>query len=161
MSKEFNYIVRIHGTNIDGTKTVPYAICGINGVGIRFARVVTSKLGLDPTLRLGSLSDSDIRKLEQAIEDPESVGIPNWLMNRQKDPWEGKDLHLLSSDLELRVKDDIELMRETRSWKGERHRLGLKVRGQRTKTTARKGRSVGVSRKRIQRQQEREERPPR
>jgi len=161
VSKEFNYIVRLHGTNIDGTKTVPYAISGIKGVGVRFARVITSKLKLDPTLRLGSLSESDIRKLEQAIEDPEGIGIPNWLMNRQKDPWEGDDLHLLSSDLDLRVKDDIELMKETRSWKGERHRLGLKVRGQHTKTTARKGRSVGVSRKRIQRQQEREEFPER
>ena len=61
----------------------------------------------------------------------------------------GENLHLLSSDLDLRIKDDIDIMRETRSWKGERHARGLKVRGQRTKTTARKGRSVGVSRSRM------------
>jgi len=47
-------------------------------------------------------------------------------------------------------------MRETRSWKGERHARGLKVRGQRTKTTARKGRSVGVSRARVRQQQRQE-----
>jgi small subunit ribosomal protein S18e len=41
-------------------------------------------------------------------------------------------------------------MRETRSWKGERHARGIKVRGQHTKTTARKGRSVGVTKKQVQ-----------
>jgi small subunit ribosomal protein S13 len=75
------------------------------------------------------------------------------MLNRQKDPMTGDDLHLLASDLDLRIKDDIDLMRETRSWKGERHARGLKVRGQRTKTTGRTGRSVGVSRARVQRQQ--------
>ena len=55
--------------------------------------------------------------------------------------------------LVLRNKDDIDLMRETRSWKGERHARGLKVRGQHTKTTGRTGRSVGVSRARIRQQQ--------
>ena len=61
----------------------------------------------------------------------------------------GDDLHMIASDLDLRNRDDIELMRETRSWKGERHSRGLKVRGQRTKTTGRTGRSVGVSKKRV------------
>jgi len=74
------------------------------------------------------------------------------MFNRRKDTQTGRDLHLLASDLTLREREDIDLMRETRSWKGERHSLGLKVRGQRTKTTARKGRSVGVSRKRVQQQ---------
>jgi len=44
-------------------------------------------------------------------------------------------------------------MKETRSGKGNRHARGLKGRGQRTKTSARKGRSVGVSRSRVQREQ--------
>jgi ribosomal protein S13 len=52
----------------------------------------------------------------------------------------------------MRTKDELELMRETRSWKGERHARGIKVRGQHTKTTARKGRSVGVSKKQLQQQ---------
>ncbi|MCX6642763.1 MAG: 30S ribosomal protein S13, partial [Candidatus Bathyarchaeota archaeon] len=60
-------------------------------------------------------------------------------------------LHLLASDLDMRTKDEIDLMKETRSWKGERHARGIKVRGQHTKTTARKGRSVGVSKKPEQR----------
>jgi small subunit ribosomal protein S13 len=150
VSREFNYIVRLHGTNIDGTKMVPYAITEVKGVGIRLARSIVKQLGLDATERLGSLSETDVRRLEGAIDDPSSVGLPSWMLNRRKDPMTGKDLHLLSSDLDLRVKDDIDLMRETRSWKGERHARGLKVRGQHTKTTGRTGRSVGVSKKQQQ-----------
>ncbi|HHL41512.1 30S ribosomal protein S13 [Candidatus Bathyarchaeota archaeon] len=153
MSREFNYIVRLHGTNIDGTKMVPYAITEVKGVGVRLARAIVKQLGLDATERLGSLSDADVKKLETAIDDPVSIGLPIWMLNRQKDPMTGDDLHLLASDLDLRIKDDIDLMRETRSWKGDRHSRGLKVRGQRTKTTGRTGRSVGVSRARVQRQQ--------
>lgn len=149
MSRKFNYIVRLHGTNIDGTKTVPYALCEVKGVGIRLARSIVKQLGVDSTERLGSLSDADVKRLEVAINNPLSVGLPEWMLNRRKDPMTGENLHLLSSDLDLRIKDDIDIMRETRSWKGERHARGLKVRGQRTKTTARKGRSVGVSRSRM------------
>jgi small subunit ribosomal protein S13 len=149
MSREFNYIVRLHGTNIDGTKMVPYALTEVKGVGVRLARAIVKQLDLDATERLGSLSDSDVKRLETAIDDPVSIGLPLWMLNRQKDPMTGDDLHLLASDLDLRNKDDIDLMRETRSWKGDRHSRGLKVRGQRTKTTGRSGRSVGVSRARV------------
>lgn len=148
MSKEFKYIVRLHGTSLDGAKPIPYALCDVKGLGIRVARAIVKKVGLDPSLRLGNLSDSEIKRLEDVLENPAARGLPSWLLNRRKDPQTGDDLHLLTSDLTLRVKGDIDLMREIRSWKGDRHAKGLKVRGQRTKTTARKGRSVGVSRRR-------------
>jgi small subunit ribosomal protein S13 len=129
---------------------LPYALCELKGVGIRVARTMIKRLNLDPNTRLGELSDSDVRRIEVILDNPASRGIPKWMLNRRKDPQTGKDLHLLASDLDLAQKDDIDLMREIRSWKGERHSRGLKVRGQRTKTTARKGRSVGVSRKGVQ-----------
>ncbi len=150
MSREFNYIVRLHGTNIDGTKLVPFALTDVKGVGVRLARSIVKQLDLDATERLGNLGDSDVKKLETAIDDPASIGLPSWMLNRRKDPMTGEDLHMIAADLDLRNRDDIELMRETRSWKGERHGRGLKVRGQRTKTTGRTGRSVGVSRKSVQ-----------
>jgi len=152
VSREFNYIVRLHGTNIDGTKMVPYALTEVKGVGIRLARAIVKQLDLDATERLGSLSDGDIRRLEEAIDDPKSIGLPTWMLNRRKDPMTGDDLHVLASDLDLRNKDDVDLMRETRSWKGERHARGLKVRGQHTKTTGRTGRSVGVSKAKVKQQ---------
>lgn len=148
MSREFKYIVRLHGTSLDGTKTLPYALCGIKGVGIRVAHAIVERSGLDQSQRLGDLSEADIKRLGDVLENPAAWGVPTWLLNRRKDRQTGEDLHLLTSDLTLSVKEDIDLMREIRSWKGERHSRGLKVRGQRTKTTARKGRSIGVSRKR-------------
>jgi small subunit ribosomal protein S13 len=152
VSREFNYIVRIHGTNLDGNKTVPYALTDIRGVGVRLARAVVKNTGINPSIKLGNLSDADVRKLETAIEDPKNLGVPTWFINRRKDPHTGMDEHLLTSDLDFRIKEDIDMMKETRSWKGVRHHLGLKTRGQRTKTTARKGRSVGVSRRSVRRQ---------
>ncbi len=153
MSREFNYIVRLHGSNLDGTKLLPYALCDLKGVGIRVSKTMIKKLGLDPSIRLGTLPEADVRRLEEILDNPASGGIPNWMLNRRKDLETGKDIHLLGSDLTLRVRDDIDLMKETKSWKGNRHARGLKVRGQRTKTAARKGRSVGVSRSRVQQEQ--------
>ncbi len=157
MSEDFKYLVRIHGTNIDGTKKVALSLCGVKGVGDRIAQAIVKVLNIDPDTRLGALSDAEIKRLETALAAPESVRIPRWMYNRRKDYQTGEDLHLLTSDLTIQQKDDIEVMKETRSWKGERHSRGLKVRGQRTKTTARRGRSVGVSRKRIEREQKAKE----
>jgi small subunit ribosomal protein S13 len=69
------------------------------------------------------------------------------MFNRRKDLETGRDEHLIGPDLVLRNKADIDFMRDIRTWKGVRHSLGLKVRGQRTKTTGRKGRAVGVRKK--------------
>lgn len=153
MSEGFNYLVRIHRTNLDGTKSIPYALCDIKGIGIRVSRSIIKKLGFEPVRRLGSLSELEIRKIKKVLEKPAELGLPKWMLNRRKDKETGRDMHLISSDMELAMKQDVELMKEMGSWKGVRHSLGLKVRGQRTKSTARKGRSVGVSRKRILREE--------
>jgi small subunit ribosomal protein S13 len=68
-------------------------------------------------------------------------------MNRAKDLETGENKHLIGSDLLLRIKSDIEFMKKIKCWKGVRHSLGLKVRGQRTRTTGRTGQTVGVSHK--------------
>lgn len=146
--REFKPIVRLHGMSLDGTKPVPYALCGIRGIGQRLAWAIVRRAGIDPNARLGSLTGGELKRLEALLEDPSGWGLPTWLFNRRKDPRTGRNLHLLGSDLELQVKADIALMREIRCWRGERHARGLKVRGQRTKTTGRKGRTVGVVRRR-------------
>ncbi|MCK5587977.1 MAG: 30S ribosomal protein S13, partial [Candidatus Lokiarchaeota archaeon] len=55
-----------------------------------------------------------------------------------------EDLHLLAARLKLKTKTDVDLMKKLKTHKGIRHAQGLKVRGQRTRTTGRKGRVVGV-----------------
>ena len=56
-------------------------------------------------------------------------------------------MHLITADLVLRTKTDIDDAKNIRSWRGYRHAYGLKVRGQRTKTTGRSGKSLGVKKK--------------
>jgi len=61
----------------------------------------------------------------------------------------GRMLHFTGSDLDFAHRSDIERLRRIKSWRGLRHSLGLKVRGQHTRTTGRKGMAVGVSRARV------------
>ncbi len=144
MSREFRHILRITGTDIDGALKIPYAITKIKGVNLNLANAILKKAGIDPEKRAGFLADADVGKIERVMKDPMSFGIPNWLLNRRKDLETGKDLHLITADLDLRTRTDIKQMKEIKSWRGYRHAYGLKVRGQRTRTTGRKGKAVGV-----------------
>ena len=148
MSREFRHIVRVTDTDIDGTLKVGYALTKIKGVSISLANAILKKAGINPEIRLGLLSEEQVKKIEDVLLNPAKYGIPSWLLNRRKDLETGKDMHLLSSDLVLRTKMDIDLMKKIKSWKGYRHAYGLKVRGQRTRTTGRTGKTVGVSKKR-------------
>jgi small subunit ribosomal protein S13 len=85
--------------------------------------------------------------VEDVMRDPAKYGLPPRLYDRRKDLETGRDLHLIGADLALSTKTDIDFMKDIRSWKGTRHSLGLKVRGQHTRTTGRKGRAVGVAKK--------------
>lgn len=148
MPSEFKHIVRLAGQDLDGTKRVVYALTKIRGVNIRLADAIVRKIQVPPDKRLGFLSESEIRRIEEAIVNISSYDIPRWLFNRRKDLESGKDLHLITSDLELRRKEDIEREQAMKSWRGYRHSYGLKVRGQKTRTTGRKGRVVGVRKRR-------------
>ncbi len=147
MSREFRYILRVAGANVDGTKKLGYGILHIRGVGPSYAAAIVRAAELRPELRLGDLSEGEVQKLEDVMRDPAKYGLPSRLYNRRKGIDTGRDAHLIGADLTLSNKNDIDLMMDTRTWKGIRHSLGLKVRGQRTRTTGRKGRAVGVSKK--------------
>lgn len=68
-------------------------------------------------------------------------------MNRQKDVVDGKFTQLTSSSLDSKMREDLERLKKIRAHRGMRHYWGLRVRGQHTKTTGRRGRTVGVSKK--------------
>ncbi|MCD6563218.1 MAG: 30S ribosomal protein S13 [Thermoproteales archaeon] len=147
MSEEFKPIVRLAGVDLPGEKSLAYSIARIKGIGINTAYIVLRKLGISPNTRLGSLSESELKKLDTVLKNIEKLGLPPWILNRRKDPFLGMDRHLVTSDLVLAVRGDIEFMKKIRSWKGIRHMYGLKVRGQRTRTTGRLGLTVGVKRR--------------
>jgi small subunit ribosomal protein S13 len=146
-SQEFRHIVRILGSDSPGTLKTSYALKQIKGINMSLSNAVLKKAGVNPDLRVGFITESDITKIEDVIRDPAKYGIPSWLFNRRKDTSTGKDLHLLSADLIFNVKTDIDSAKEIRSWRGYRHAYSLKVRGQRTKTTGRAGKALGVKKK--------------
>jgi len=147
MSETFRYIIRIAGTDLRGSEKLAFALDSIEGVSIRTAYAAIKLAKLDPEMRTGYLSDSQAKELERIIQDLSKIGIPSWLLNRRKDIATGKDIHLIGPDLKLATRMDIERMKATKSWKGIRHALGLKTRGQHTRTTGRTGQTVGVSKK--------------
>jgi small subunit ribosomal protein S13 len=149
MSQEFRHILRITGTDVQGTLKTIYALAEIKGISLSLSNAILKKAGVNPDVRVGFLTESDVAKIEEIIEDPAKYNIPNWLLNRRKDAETGKDTHLISADLVLRTKMDIDHAKEMRSWRGYRHAYGLKVRGQRTKTTGRAGKALGVKKKAI------------
>jgi small subunit ribosomal protein S13 len=143
----FRHILRITDTDVDGTLKVPYALRKIKGISLNLANAILKKAGIDSNMRAGFLTEAEVEKIEEIIKEPTKYGLPGWLLNRRKDLETGKDLHLISADLILRTKMDIEKMKELKSWRGYRHAYGLKVRGQRTRTTGRTGKAVGVKKK--------------
>jgi len=147
MSEEFRHILRIIDTDVDGSLKAPYALKKIKGISLSLANAVLRKAGINPDVRAGFLTDAEIERIEEIIKEPTRHGLPNWLLNRRKDLETGKDIHLISADLSLKAKMDIEQMKEIKSWRGYRHAYGLKARGQRTRTTGRKGKAVGVKKK--------------
>ena len=154
MPREFQYIIRFAGTDIEGAQPVTYALTNVKGIGIKIAKATIEKAGVNPETRMGFLSSADVEKLKEIITNPVKYSIPVWLLNRRKDLETGKNIHLISSDLVLQTKNDIDQMKKIRSWKGVRHSYGLKVRGQRTRTTSRKGKAIGVKKKQIKRRVE-------
>ncbi|MCL2172325.1 MAG: 30S ribosomal protein S13 [Nitrososphaerota archaeon] len=149
-SQEFRHIVRIMGTDSPGTLKTSYAVKQVRGINMSMSNAVLKKAGVNPDLRVGFITDSDISKIEDVIRDPAKHGIPGWLYNRQKDSETGNDVHLLSAELIFKVKTDIDQAKEIRSWRGYRHAYSLKVRGQRTKCTGRAGKALGVKKKTLQ-----------
>ena len=147
MTEEFRHILRIIDKDVDGTLKAPYALKKIKGISLGMANAKLKKAEINPDTRAGFLSEADVDKIEEIIREPAKYGIPSWLINRRKELETGKDSHLISADLVLRTKMDIEQMKEIRSWRGYRHAYGLKVRGQRTKTTGRSGKALGVKKK--------------
>ena len=113
---------------------------------ISYAEIL-KKADVNPDARVGFLTESEVDRIEEIIQDPAKYSLPGWLFNRRKDGETGKDMHITSAELVLKTKNDIDQAKEIRSWRGYRHAYSLKVRGQRTKTTGRAGKALGVKKK--------------
>jgi len=148
MSKvEYKEIVRMLDTDIKGSVPIVEGLTRIKGIGPTLSRAILRKLGIPLNKRVGFLSNEEIDQLENIIKNVNKI-FPPYMLNRRFDRYSGENLHLIGSDIDFVVERDIDFEKKINSWRGLRHRLGLKVRGQRTRTTGRKrGFTVGVKRK--------------
>lgn len=108
-------MVRIVGVDLPKTKRIEIALTSIFGIGRTSARLILSETGISLDKRVQDLDDSDVRSLREIFE--------------QK--------YIVEDDLRREVKKDITRLYQIKSIRGMRHRKGLPVRGQRTRTNSR------------------------
>ncbi len=145
---DFKYIVRIANTDVDGEKTILQGLTSIKGIGRHMSMLVIDSTDLDRNLKMGNLSDKQIDSLKEAIEGIQEKA-PSWMLNHCKDYETGDDIHLIGSQIDLRLRDEINMMKKIRCYKGIRHERGLPARGQRTRGNNRSGLTLGVSKKQV------------
>jgi small subunit ribosomal protein S13 len=147
MVKEIKGIVRIAGTDLKGENQLFTSLQRIKGVGGSLANAVCRVHNLDLNRKVGTLNAKEIKNIEETLKNPTKFGIPSWIVNRKGDLESGKDRHLVGADLTFTQTQDVKRMIRIKSYKGVRHMFGLPARGQRTRSSFRKGRTVGVVRK--------------
>jgi small subunit ribosomal protein S13 len=130
------------------------AMTAVRGVGRRYASICADiaeiKLGISPDHQVGLLTDKQLEDIEKIIINPSEHNIPTYIRNRRKNYLTGEDEHLITNELGFAIKTDVEKEMKSKSWRGISHMFRKKVRGQRTKSTGRKGSTMGVSRKKTQ-----------
>jgi len=149
--KEIRGVVRIAGRDIKGETRLRKALIQVKGIGVTLdtvlTKIISAKLGISRNAMIGELSDEQMDMLGDIINNPHKYGVPERMLNRQRDVDTNQSMHIIGTDLTFRVKQDITNAKDMNTWKGYRHAYGQKVRGQRTRTTGRTGMTVGVLRK--------------
>jgi small subunit ribosomal protein S13 len=125
-------MARISGINIPLNKRVEIGLTYIYGVGRSTAQTVVAEAGVDPDTYVKDLTEDEVRKLRERVDDL-----------------------LVEGDLRRDRSQNVKRLMEIGSYKGLRHRRGLPVNGQRTKTNARarkgpkRGSAAGGGKKKI------------
>ena len=148
--ENIKHIVRVLNTDIKGEKEVFLSLQKITGVGNMFSNMILSIAGIPKSKKAGTLSDSEVKKIEEVISTPKKFNVPDWMLNRRKDYESGENIHLITTNLKFTKENDLKRMQKTKSYRGLRLSIGLTVRGQRTKSNFRrsKGKGLGVKKKR-------------
>lgn len=147
--QDIKYFVRIASTDLEGRKPIAQALKKIKGISDMYSNAICVVAGVDHNKRAGELSDAQVKKLDEVLADPAKHKIPAWIFNKRKDPEDGQDKHLITTNLAFIEDNTLKMMKKLRHYKGVRHAAGLPVRGQRTKANFRrnKGKVTGVKRR--------------
>ena len=135
-------LVRIMSQDISTHYNLLYGLSKIKGVSYMFANAICTTLGYDKNMKIGSLKEEDIEKIENFLTNPEKQGIPSWLLNSRKDLDSGDDFHYTAKDLDFKELQTRRRLTKIKSVRGLRHKFGLTVRGQRTKSNFRKNKTL-------------------
>ncbi len=120
-------MARVIGIDIPDNKRLEVSLTYIYGVGRALSNEVLNKLGLDPNMKAHKLTESDIAKLNAILQSE----------------------YVVEGDLRRQIQGNIKRLISIHSYRGMRHRLGLPVRGQRTRSNSRtrKGKRKTVANK--------------
>ncbi len=108
-------MARLAGVDIPNNKRIEYALTAIYGIGVKSSRDILAATGINPDIRAKDLTEADISKLREELENNYHV----------------------EGDARREVALNIKRLVDINCYRGTRHRKGLPVRGQRTKTNAR------------------------
>lgn len=116
---------RIAGVDIPENKKILYSLQYVYGVGPKTSETILQTTNVDPDKRARDLTDEEVASIASEIDAN----------------------HVVEGALRRQTQQDIQRLKDTRCWRGERHRKGLPVRGQRTRCNARtrKGRKRTVA----------------
>lgn len=120
-------MARIAGVDLPRDKRVEIGLTYVYGIGLPTSKLILDKAGINPDTRVKDLSEDEVRKITNIINEE----------------------YVVEGDLRREVSLNIKRLMEIGSYRGIRHRRGLPVRGQKTKTNARtrKGPKKTVGRK--------------
>jgi len=110
------HMARIAGVDLPRDKRVEIGLTYIYGIGRTSSNRILSEAGVSPDIRCRDLTDEDVKKISKVIDD---------------------DSQLVEGDLRREIALNIKRLQEIGCYRGIRHRKGLPVRGQKTKTNAR------------------------
>jgi len=106
---------RLAGIDIPERKKIYYALQYIHGIGAKVAKDILAKCGVDGERRANTLDDKELASIAQCIDSG----------------------YVVEGALRRQVAQDVQRLKDIKCYRGERHRKGLPVRGQRTRTNAR------------------------
>ena len=109
-------MARIAGVNVPDKKRVPIALTYIHGIGRTSAFKICADLNIDVQTRMGDLSEDDLNRIRAEVDS---------------------DKYAIEGDLRRQVSMNIKRLTDMACYRGLRHRKGLPVRGQNTRTNAR------------------------
>lgn len=116
-------MARFSGVVIPDEKQVQVALTYIYGIGPRFASKIITDANVEPTTRVKDLTESEQQRIREVIDGNYTV----------------------EGDLQRQVTNNIKRLKDVASYRGLRHKAGLPVRGQRTRTNARTRKGKGVA----------------